>query len=184
MPVESSMLALGSSLPNATLPDTEGKDLNFIEYANGRPLLLMVVCNHCPYVKHIEEEIGKVANSALDQGIATIAICSNDVTTHPSDDVVGMREQATRANWRFPYLVDESQSVARELQAVCTPDFFLFDKDGHLAYRGAFDGSSPGNDTAVTGDLLREALTAVSNGQSVPEPHKPSLGCSIKWKAA
>jgi peroxiredoxin len=184
MPVESSMLPLGTSLPDFTLPDLDGNLVSLTQFAAGRPLLVMVVCNHCPYVKHLEDEIGRVTAQALAQGVATVAICSNDVTTHPSDDVDGLREQVSRANWAFPYLVDESQDLSRALQAVCTPDFFLFDKEGKLAYRGAFDEASPGNDNPVTGHKLRAAIAAVAHGETVPEPHSPALGCSIKWKAA
>lgn len=184
MPVESSMLAIGTPLPDFTLPDMDGKPVNLAELAAKRPLLVMVVCNHCPYVKHLEDEIGRVSAQALAQGVATVAICSNDVTTHPSDDVEGMKEQVGRANWGFPYLIDESQELARALEAVCTPDFFLFDRDGRLAYRGAFDEASPGNDNPVTGDKLRAAIAAVAHDEPVPEPHVPSVGCSIKWKAA
>ncbi len=184
MPVESSMLPLGTPLPDFTLPDLDGKPINLSEFAGGRPLLVMVVCNHCPYVKHLEDEIGRVSAQALAQGVATVAICSNDITTHPTDDVPGLREQVDRAKWEFPYLVDETQELARALQAVCTPDFFLFDKGGKLAYRGAFDEASPGNDNPVTGHKLRAAIAAVSHDEAVPEPHAPALGCSIKWKAA
>lgn len=184
MPVESVMLPLGTPVPDFTLPDLDGNQVHLATYAAGRPLLLMVVCNHCPYVKHLEQEIGRVATQAESLGVATLAVCSNDAVTHPSDDVEGLREQIERASWGFPYLIDESQDLARALQAACTPDFYVFDRSGKLAYRGAFDEATPGNENPVTGQDLRAAIAAVAHDEPVAEPHRPSLGCSIKWKAA
>ncbi len=182
MALTSQMVPLGTALPEATLPDLDGSPVNLAELGSDRPLLVIFACNHCPYVKHLEDEIAVVAREAADQGVGVVAICSNDVENYPDDDVAGLRDQVIRAGWAFPYLVDESQSVAHEFGAACTPDFFLYDASGELAYRGAFDGSTPGNGVPVTGELLREALRNVAAGFAVPEPHRPSMGCGIKWK--
>lgn len=181
MALESRMIPLGTPLPDATLPDLGGQLVSLRGVAGGRPLLVAFACNHCPYVKHLESEIGVVAAEAAAAGIAVVAICSNDVVSHPDDDVAGLRDQVARAGWDFPYLVDADQRVAHEFSAACTPDFFLFDADGRLAYRGAFDGSTPGNGVPVTGELMRAALADVAAGRPVAEPHRPSMGCGIKW---
>jgi len=180
MPLASSMAPLGTALPDITLPDLEGEIVNVAEFANGRPLVVAFTCNHCPYVQHIETELGRLADDF--PGVTVVAICANDTTAYPADDVPGLRSQAQRAGWHFPYLRDIDQQVARTLTAVCTPDFFCFDRDGFLVYRGAFDESRPGQPTSVTGDHLRAALAQVQAGIAVPEPHQPSLGCGIKWK--
>ncbi|MEZ5095956.1 MAG: thioredoxin family protein [Nocardioides sp.] len=180
MAVESSMVALGSPLPAFELPDLAGATVSSTAYA-GRPLLVAFLCNHCPYVKHVEAGFGELVRAHPD--VAVVGICTNDAAEYPDDAPAGLAEQAARAGWAFPYLVDESQQVGRAFAAACTPDFFLYDASGALAYRGAMDGSTPGNGVPVTGELLADAMTRVAAGQPVPEPHRPSMGCSIKWRA-
>jgi len=179
MPLASHMTPLGTPLPDIALPDLEGEIVNVAEFAQGRPLVVAFTCNHCPYVQHIETEFGLLASDY--PGVCVVAICSNDIAAYPDDDVAGLRLQVQRAGWQFPYLRDVDQRVARTLTAVCTPDFFCFDRHGLLAYRGVFDESRPGQPTPVTGGHLRAALAQVQAGNAVPEPHKPSLGCGIKW---
>lgn len=179
MAVASSMVALGSPLPPFELPDLSGTRVSSAAYA-GRPLLVAFLCNHCPFVKHVETAFGELVRAHPD--VAVVGICSNDATEYPDDGPAGLAEQAARAGWDFPYLVDEGQDVGRAYSAACTPDFFLYDAAGSLAYRGAMDGSTPGNGVPVTGELLAEAMRLVAAGLPVPEPHRPSLGCSIKWR--
>lgn len=174
------MVALGTRMPDADLPDLNGNPVGLHAYASGLPLLVVFSCNHCPYVRHLEALLGEVVNAV--DGLRTVAINSNDVENYPDDAPAGMREQISRAGWTFPYLIDESQDVARAFRAACTPDFFLFGADGRLAYRGAFDYSTPKNGQPLTGELLREAIELVLAGDPVPEPHRPSMGCGIKWK--
>lgn len=178
MAVESVMVPLGTPAPDFTLPDVHGGTLRRADLAD--PLLVMFVCNHCPYVRHVEAELGRVL--ARYPELSVVGICTNDAESYPDDAPQHLAEQAERAGWSFPYLVDADQSVGRAFQAACTPDFFLFDARGRLAYRGAFDSSTPGNNEPVTGALLSAAIDAVLRGQSVPEPHRPSMGCSIKWR--
>lgn len=173
------MAPLGTPLPDITLPNLDGDLVNVAEFAAGRPIVVTFTCNHCPYVQHIETELGRLADDQRD--VAFVAICSNDIAAHPDDDVPGLRLQALRAGWDFPYLTDVDQRVARTMTAVCTPDFFCFDRDGRLAYRGAFDESRPGQPVPVSGDLLRAAIIQVKAEDAPPEPHRPSLGCGIKW---
>lgn len=173
------MVALGSPLPTFSLPDLSGRTVSSESFA-GEPLLVAFVCNHCPYVKHVERGFADVVRRHPQ--FKVVAICTNDADAYPEDAPAGLAEQAARAGWEFPYLVDESQDVGRSFRAACTPDFFLYDRDGSLAYRGAMDGSTPGNRQPVTGQLLDDAITRVLAGQPVPEPHRPSLGCSIKWR--
>ncbi len=180
MAVESTMVPLGTSLPAFALPDLAG-DVVTSETFAGRPLLVAFLSNHCPYVKHVESGLGQVLAAYPD--LSVVGICSNDTTSHPADDAEHLAAQATRAGWTFPYLVDESQDVGREFRAACTPDFFLYDASGGLAYRGAMDGSTPGNGVPVTGDLLADAIEHVLADRPVPEPHRPSMGCSIKWRS-
>jgi peroxiredoxin len=177
--VESTMVPLGSALPDFSLPDLSGRVVTTSSFA-GRPLLVAFTCNHCPYVKHVERGFSDVVHRHPD--LAVIAVCTNDADAYPEDAPAGLAEQADRADWDFPYLVDASQEVGRAFRAACTPDFFLYDGDGRLAYRGAMDESTPGNGKPVTGALLDDAITRVLAGEQVPEPHRPSLGCSIKWQ--
>jgi peroxiredoxin len=173
------MVALGTPAPDFALPDVHGR-LVRRDDLQAPALLVMFLCNHCPYVRHVEVELARVL--ARHPDLAAVGICPNDTAAYPDDAPPHLAAQAARAGWTFPYLVDADQSVSREYQAACTPDFFLYDGARRLAYRGAFDASTPGNGEPVTGTLLDQALTAVLAGAPVPEPQRPSMGCSIKWR--
>jgi thiol-disulfide isomerase/thioredoxin len=177
--VESQTTQLRTPLPDAKLPDVDGVEHDLQSLAAGAPLLVVFACNHCPYVRWLEQDLGRLITET---GVHAVAINSNDVNAYPEDGPDGMREQLTRAGWDFPYLIDADQALARALGAVCTPDFFLYDAAGLLAYRGAFDASSPKNGQPRTGDLLRAAIADVLAGRPVPEPHRHAMGCGIKWK--
>jgi peroxiredoxin len=179
MAVESTMVPLGSPLPAFSLPDLAGITVSSQSSA-GKLLLVAFVCNHCPYVKHVERGFAEMLRRH--PGLRVVGICTNDAAAYPDDAPAGLAEQAARAGWEFPYLIDESQEVGRAFGAACTPDFFLYDADGRLAYRGAMDTSTPGNGLPVTGTLLDNAINLVLAGEPVPEPHRPSMGCSIKWR--
>ncbi|GAA2015822.1 thioredoxin family protein [Nocardiopsis rhodophaea] len=176
------MVELGTPAPDFTLPAVGGDTVSLGDVADAPALVVMFLSNHCPYVRRIEEGIGQVGAEYRDKGVATVAICSNDVVNYPDDSAEHLAEQAERAGFTFPYLVDETQEVARAYRAACTPDFFVYDAERRLAYRGEFDAARPGNDLPVDGASLRAALDAVLAGKPVPEPHTPSLGCGIKWK--
>jgi peroxiredoxin len=176
------MVPLGTAAPPVSLPDLDGSTVTLDDLAGAPALLVAFLCNHCPYVRHVEEPLGQVL--ARHPDLAVLGICANDTKAYPEDAPEHLAEQARRAGWTFPYLVDADQTVARAYQAACTPDFFLYGPDRRLVYRGAFDASTPGNGVPVTGDLLEAAVEAALAGQPVPEPHRPSMGCSIKWKAA
>ncbi|THV43130.1 thioredoxin family protein [Glycomyces buryatensis] len=175
----SQMVPLGTPAPDFTLPDLDGVDRSLADF-DATALLIVFACNHCPYVQHIEQAFGQWTPGQADLDV--VAICSNDAVSYPSDAPAGLASQIARANWQFPYLVDESQEVARAYNAVCTPDFFLYGPDRKLAYRGAFDASRPGNGKPVTGEYMTTAVEAVRKGEPVPEPHYPSTGCNIKWR--
>ena len=180
MAVESTGNLIGYQLPSWELPDSDGVHHQVRE--EGHPATLVAfVCNHCPYVQHVEKAFGEMVSRYAVHGLRTLAVVSNNVVDYPEDDVPGMREQIERAGWDFPYLIDAPQSFARELGAACTPDFFLFDAGFSLTYRGAFDASSPKNGNPVTGDLLGDAIEKTLAGQEVPLPHRPAMGCGIKW---
>lgn len=180
MAVESSGNLIGMELPSAELPDVSGAAVS-VRQPGHRATLVAFVCNHCPYVKHIEKAVGDLAVRYHPEGLRTLAVMSNDVGEYPEDGVVGMREQIERAGWDFPYLQDLDQAFARQLGAVCTPDFFLFDHNLVLTYRGAFDTSSPKNGNPVTGELLSDAVAKTLAGHEIPLPHRPAMGCGIKW---
>lgn len=180
MALESHMLALGTPLPDLVLPDVTGQPISLRESQSGKPLLVMFLCQHCPYVQHLEMGIASLENDYPE--VSIIAICSNDVDAYPDDDIPGLLAQIQRTGWTFPYLVDASQSAAHTFQAACTPDFYLFDTAGSLAYRGAFDDARPKNSTPVTGAHIRQALDAVLVGNSPSIDQRPSMGCGIKWK--
>lgn len=182
MALTSHMVPLGTEIPDVTLPDLDGVPQSSRELRDGRPLLVIFSCNHCPYVRHLEDAIGEFATPELRERVAVVAISSNDVEQYPDDDVHGLRDQQQRAGWTFPYLVDADQSAAKTFNAACTPDFFLYGGDGLLAYRGAFDDSTPKNTEPVTGYRLRGAIDEVLDCRVAPEPQKPSMGCGIKWK--
>jgi peroxiredoxin len=183
MALQSTMkLALGTPLPELELPDAHGTLVATKDLADASALLVAFVCNHCPYVKHIAPDLGRLAAGWQSQGVAVLAINSNDTVAYPADAPDQMPGFASASGWSFPYLVDESQSVAAEFGAACTPDFFLFDGDRRLAYRGRLDDSRPNSGTPVTGADLSAAIDAVVAGQPAPEPQRPSMGCGIKWK--
>ena len=179
----STMLPLGTNAPDFRLPDTNGKIVSLADFKSAPALLVLFICNHCPYVKHIRSALADLGREYQPRGAAIVAISSNDVQTHPDDSPEKMKQEAKAAGYVFPYLYDESQSVAQAYRAACTPDIFLFDKNRKLAYRGQFDDSRPGNGRPVTGRDLRAALDAVLAGKPAPEPQTPSVGCNIKWKA-
>lgn len=182
MAVESGPTPLRTRAPDASLPDLDGVQVTLTDVAGGQPLLVVFACNHCPYVKWVERELATIVTENPD--LRTVAICANDATEYPEDGIQGLRDQARRAGWTFPYLIDENQQVAKAFAAVCTPDFFLYDSDGLLQYRGAMDASSPKNGQPLTGDLLRAAISHVLAGDPVPPPHRPAMGCGIKWTTA
>ena len=180
----STMLPLGTKAPDFSLPDTVvGKILTLAQVQSNKPTVIMFICNHCPYVKHVLEPLVKLANEYRPRGVSFVAISSNDVVNYPDDAPDKMKETARKLQFPFPYLFDETQEVARAYKAACTPDFYLFDKDVKCAYRGQLDDSRPGNDIPVTGKDLRNAIDALLNGQSPSAQQKPSMGCNIKWKA-
>jgi peroxiredoxin len=178
----STMLALGTSAPDFHLPDGMGRLVARDDAVGSRGLLVMFLCNHYPYVRHVAGEVVRLAREYQARGVLVMAISSNDVAQHPEDGPAQMAELATAIGATFPYLYDETQDVAKAYHAACTPDFFLFDADLCLVYRGQLDGARPGNDIPVSGSDLRAALDAVLAGTRVPEPQLPSLGCNIKWK--
>lgn len=178
----STMLALGTRAPAFALPDLGGRTVTLDDFADVPALLVMFVCNHCPYVQHVERELAAVARDYQPRGLAVVAISANDVAAYPADGPAGMREQVARAGFTFPYLYDETQDVARAYHAACTPDLFLFDRQRRLVYRGQLDDSRPGNGVAVTGADLRGAVDAVLAGRPVPPEQTPSIGCNVKWK--
>lgn len=181
---ESSMLELGTLAPDFQLPDPSGKIFSRNQIAGPHGLLVVFYCNHCPYVKHIRDKFVEVSSEYIDKGIGVTAISSNDIENYPDDSPEKMAEEAAMYGYRFPYLYDESQEVARAYDAACTPDFFLFDKDLKLAYRGQFDDARRGNDLPVTGADLKAAMDALIRGEKPSEVQKPSIGCNIKWKSS
>jgi peroxiredoxin len=178
----SRMLALGTKAPGFELSDFEGRRVGLRDFDGSSGLLVMFICNHCPFVKHIRAGLAALAREYQARGLAIVAINSNDIDNYSQDGPEGMKEEAASAGYVFPYLLDDTQEVAKTYEAACTPDFFLFDQDCRLVYRGQFDGSRPGNDVPVTGLDLRAAADAVLEGWPVPEDQKPSIGCNIKWK--
>jgi thiol-disulfide isomerase/thioredoxin len=180
--VPSTMLPLETVAPSFTLPDPAGRDISLDALDDAQGLLVMFICNHCPFVKHIRVELARFCSEYQPKGLAVVAINSNDVDSHPDDSPEKMAEEVMQVGYTFPYLVDESQEVAKAYRAACTPDFFLFDREHRLVYRGQFDDSRPGNDVPVTGADLRAAADAVIEGDPVPRDQKPSIGCNIKWK--
>lgn len=181
---ESTMLALGTMAPDFALRNVlDGGTVRRDDFRGKSGLLVMFICAHCPYVKHIEKSLGPLAADYSSQPLGIVAISSNDVSTHPGDGPEGLKKQAQANGFIFPYLYDASQDVAHAYKAACTPDFFLFDKDLKLVYRGQYDSSRPGNDIPVTGMDLRAAIDLVLDGKPVPTDQRPSIGCNIKWKA-
>jgi peroxiredoxin len=181
---ESTMLSLGTIAPDFALTDVvTGNTVHRDDFRGKKALLVLFICTHCPYVKHIEKGLAALGKDYAGKPLAIVAISSNDVTTHPDDSPAGLKHQAETFEFVFPYLYDETQAVAHAYKAACTPDIFLFDADFRLVYRGQFDASRPGNGVLVTGDDLRRAIDLVLAGQPVPTDQRPSIGCNIKWKA-
>src|SRR3974390_53013 len=180
--VNSTMLPLGTKAPDFRLPDTTGKSISLKDLQGAPALVVVFMCNHCPYVKHIRSGLAQLARDYLPRSVAVVGISSNDVTNYPADSPPKMAEEAKAAGYTFPYLYDETQAVAKAYRAACTPDLYLFDKDQRLVYRGQFDDSRPGNGVPVTGKDVRAALDAVLAGQAVSPNQKASIGCNIKWK--
>jgi peroxiredoxin len=179
----SSMLALGTPAPEFSLPDTEGARVALRDFKSARALLVMFICNHCPYVKHVRQGLQAMASDLQAKGVAVVAINSNDVAAYPDDAPDKMKAEKRDAGYTFPYLFDETQAVARTYRATCTPDFFLFGPERRLLYRGQMDDSRPGNGRPVTGRDLRDAADAVLAGRPVTDDQRPSMGCNIKWKS-
>ncbi|MFA3783482.1 thioredoxin family protein [Melioribacteraceae bacterium 4301-Me] len=179
----SAMIELGTTAPHFNLPDTiSGKSMDLDELKSKHATVVMFICNHCPYVKHILSELVKLTNEYIQKGISFIAINSNDVISYPEDSPENMKKLAQEMGFAFPYLYDETQQVAKAYHAECTPDFFVYDKDLKLVYRGQFDDSRPKNNIPVTGKDLKNALDCILQGKEVDKNQKPSIGCNIKWK--
>jgi peroxiredoxin len=175
------MPPLGMAAPDFTLPDAYGTLISLGEL-EGRGLLVAFICSHCPFVVHIRKQFGAFAREYQERGLAVVAIVSNDLEQYPQDGPEGMRKETEEGGYTFPYLLDATQEVAKAFRAACTPDFFLFDGERRLVYRGQFDGSRPGNGIPVTGEDLRFAVDALFAGQPIPEDQQSSIGCNIKWK--
>jgi peroxiredoxin len=178
----STMLSLGTQAPSFSLPDAEGRTVSSADFKNAPALLVMFMCNHCPFVKHVADELAKLGRDYQAKGVAVVGINSNDAVAHPDDSPEKMRDEIKLRGYTFPYLVDADQKVAQAYQAACTPDFFLFDKSQKLVYRGQLDASRPKSEIPVTGTDLRAALDAVLAGKSPAAEQRASLGCNIKWK--
>lgn len=179
----SNMLPLGTQAPDFKLPDTVSGDLKSLaDLKSDKATVIMFICNHCPFVIHVQDELVRLANDYSSKGVSFIAISSNDVANYPDDSPERMKEVAQSKGYNFPYLYDESQGVAKAYDAACTPDFFVFDGALKLAYRGQLDDSRPGSNIPVTGQDIRTALDAMLAGQEVTPEQKPSLGCNIKWR--
>ncbi len=180
---DSTMMPLGTKAPDFNLTDvTSGEKVSLSDLNDNKALLVIFICQHCPYVKHVEDEIARIGKDYQDKGLGLVAISSNDTSSHPADSPQHLKQQAKKLGFNFPYLFDQDQSVAKKYTAACTPDFFLFDGDRELIYRGQLDDSRPGNNIPVTGESLREAIDAFLNDQPVSKEQKPSSGCNIKWK--
>ncbi len=181
--IPSTMSPLGTLAPDFELPDTvSGKKISLQQAKGAKGTLIMFICNHCPFVLHVNDELARLGRDYAGTGINIVAINANDVENFPDDSPEKMTERAKEKGFAFPYLFDESQEVARAYDAACTPDFFLFDKQLKLVYRGQLDDSRPGNDIPVTGKDLRAALDALLKGREISNQQRPSLGCNIKWK--
>jgi peroxiredoxin len=177
------MLPLGTAAPDFQLPDTDGKTVTLADFKGASALLVIFMCNHCPYVIHIRGGLAQIAYDYVAKNVAVIGINSNDAKNYPADSPAKMKDEVKSAGYIFPYLYDETQAVAKKYRAACTPDFFLFDRGRRLVYRGQFDASRPGNGIPVTGKDLRAAIDAVLAGKTTSEFQAPSIGCNIKWKS-
>ena len=179
----SNMPQLGLPAPDFSLPDPSGKLYSLNDFSETKALLVIFMCNHCPFVIHLREALSTFASEYQARGMAVVGINANDITNRPDDSPEMMAQEIKLAGYTFPYLFDESQQTAIAYQAACTPDFFLYDGDRKLVYRGQFDASRPGNDVPVTGVDLRTAVEALLAGQAISDEQKPSMGCNIKWRA-
>jgi peroxiredoxin len=178
------MIALGTEAPDFALPDvTTGRTVRRADFDDRKALLVMFICRHCPYVRHVREGLAELGRDYLDREVGIVAISANDPAAYPEDAPDSLAEDAREAGYGFPYLFDETQEVARAYAAACTPDFFLFDADRKLTYRGQFDSSRPDDGAPVTGEDLRAAIDAVLADRPVPQDQRPSVGCTIKWRA-
>lgn len=178
----STMRALGTPLPPFQIVDVTTDQLFDSRTLEGQIAVIAFICNHCPFVIHLKKDLVSFARFCEEEGVSMVAISSNDVSTHPMDGPVEMARDAREQGYPFPYLYDETQDVARAFDAACTPDFFVFGRDGRLAYRGQYDASRPGNGVPITGKDLRDAVTALVGGNLPSADQKPSIGCNIKWK--
>jgi peroxiredoxin len=178
----STMLPLGTKAPVFSLPDTDGNTVSLADFANSKALLVIFMCNHCPYVKHVAEQLKSLSDDYMARGVAVVGISSNDADKYPDDSPAAMAQEKQARGYQFPYLFDGDQSVAQAYAAACTPDFYLFDGETNLVYRGQLDSSRPKTDIPVTGEDLRAALDAVLAGQAPSDQQTPSIGCNIKWK--
>jgi peroxiredoxin len=176
------MLPLGTAAPNFDLPDTDGRRVRLADFKASKALLVMFICNHCPFVKHVAAELAKLGKEYQAKGVGVVAIMSNDIAKYPDDGPEKMKQEKQAQGYPFPYVLDEDQAVARAYHAACTPDYFVFDAGHKLAYRGQLDDSRPNSGTPVTGKDLRAALDAVLAGHKPAEKQMPSMGCNIKWK--
>lgn len=179
----STMLPLGTTAPDFALINVDGRTVSLADFQGKPALLVMFICNHCPFVKHVAQELALLGNEYQQRGVGIVAINSNDVSKHPGDSPEQMVRECEERGYHFPYLYDETQEVALAYRAACTPDFFLFDQNQRLVYRGQLDSSRPTNGIPVTGEDLRKAIDAVLAHKPVPEPQKASIGCNIKWRA-
>ena len=179
----STMLPLGTQAPTFKLPNIDGSTVSLDDLSGGKALVVMFICNHCPFVKHIAHELVRLHADYKSQGVHFVAISSNDIASHPDDSPEMMKKEAAAQGYAFPYLYDQTQSVAQAYRAACTPDIFVFDSHNKLAYRGQIDDSRPRNGKPVTGADLRAALDAILANSPIPEPQRPSIGCNIKWSA-
>ncbi len=178
----STMLPLGTTAPPFSLPNVDGKVVSLANFSSSKGLVVIFMCNHCPFVKHLRTALAAFGRACQARGISVVAISSNDVTSHPDDSPAKMVEEHRSAGYTFPYLYDATQSVAITYKAACTPDFYLFDSDLALVYRGQFDSSRPSNGQPATGADLQAARVALLAGQPPLQPQRPSIGCNIKWK--
>jgi len=181
-PTSSTMAPLGMIAPAFHLPDLSGKMVSLDDFRSAPALLVAFICSHCPFVKHVRSHFAELAREYQKRGVAVVAISSNDIAAWPDDTPEKMAEESTSVGYSFPYLFDETQEVAKAYRAACTPDFYLFDRERRLVYRGQMDDSRPSNNVPVTGSDLRRALDSVLAGRPVPADQKPSVGCNIKWK--
>lgn len=179
----STMLSLGAAAPDFALPNAiDGRQVSLSDFQAKSGLLVMFICNHCPFVKHVADQLAAIARDYQAADLGIVAISSNDIQKYPQDDAAAMKDEAAARGYVFPYLLDETQDVAKAYQAACTPDFFLFDQQRHLVYRGQLDSSRPSLEVPVTGKDLRAAIDQLLAGGSIDPEQRPSIGCNIKWK--